>query len=189
MAVAGDPDRGVVTFAVELGAELEAMGLVAVGDRALAEALLGQSAGDGSTARQARARLARNALSAAAEIGDLSSADAVVVVQRAEPHVRVFDVGAGAFYRNTEETAESVARAVRAARRRAALDPSQAAELASQSPAPPPPAERPARRFFRKNGPYFVGALLLAGAITWVVVESQREDPEPQTILRFRPGP
>ncbi|MFO0695520.1 MAG: hypothetical protein U0230_18310 [Polyangiales bacterium] len=45
----------------------------------------------------------------------------------------------------------------------------------------------PARRFFRKNWPFFVAGALLAGAITWVVIAKTGND-TPAPVVHVRPG-
>ena len=149
-------------------------------------------------------------------IGRLTGAHAVVVIQSgAEPSV--FDVGAEAFFESPTGDVESfVRRAVRSAARRAASpdestqspmtrEPNPQASAAAPSPRETaerdtaaeeararaestPEPERPARAFFKKNWPYFVAGLLLAGAVTWVIVAGSRDDDVPPPVLRFQPG-
>lgn len=217
VVVAGDPDAATQARALEFEAALEEGGISLPVDTALRGALRGDpgTEDDGlEGARRERRRLGFGEEDATTlvRIGRLTGAHAVVVVQSgAEPSV--FDVGASAFFENpTGEVAGFVRRAVRSAARRAAEpapEPTGETEVQAEARAPSPretaeretaaeeararadstpEPERPARAFFKKNWPYFVAGLLLAGAVTWLIVAGGRDDDVPPPVLRFQPG-
>jgi hypothetical protein len=167
-------------------------------------------------ARAARRRLGLGGAAeqpALAKLGGLTGAVALVLVRRTpDPSIEVYDVARGAYFEGKLEVAGAEPQSIgRFVRRRAhaarahigepivtspppppapetaeAIMPRTAAEAAT-SAAPGEDAEAPPRApWIRRNWPYFVVGALLAGAVTFIVVSRNGDDPQP--VVRIRPG-
>ncbi len=154
---------------------------------------------------------------ALARLGRVAGADALAVLafESAAIRVEVFAVEAGAFFqgvRPVDDAAPFVARA--AARARASAPPSASptgsegqsnsrsdgasppsdepgatGATAEETPTEAPPPPRRARRWFKRNWPYVVGAALLGGVVAAFVLQRRDGANDGAALLRFRPGP
>ncbi|MEO0323386.1 MAG: hypothetical protein AAF447_10550 [Myxococcota bacterium] len=216
VVVRGDPAPTLREAARRLEGALRAEGVRAPSDPALRAALRGDAPppeDDG----YGRLRRLRRSLGFADEdaralqrLGRVAGADALAVVGRSGAAIRVevFAVEAGAFFRGVRPAADAapfVAQA--AARARAAEDPTDT-ETETETETVPSPAEaaamtadggagaasaatppRPARRWFKRNWPYVVGAALLGGVVAAIVLQDRGSANGGGALLRFRPGP
>ncbi|MFK8002371.1 MAG: hypothetical protein AB8H86_22450 [Polyangiales bacterium] len=200
LVIVGDADAVLQTRASDLSQALHDAGLTSVHDDAIREALLGGGTDEDGLGplRGARRTLSLSddagARSDALErIGRASGADTLVLVARRAPTLRVYDLTARSFYQAVPASPDDVpyiASATRAAAARALTAPALVAEAAEEAEAEVDADEElpPVRAFFRKNWPYMVAAVLLAGAIVWLVVGAGSDDEAPPPVLRFRPG-
>ncbi len=199
IVLTGDVDASMRAVGERWRQRLLAASFRPVSDEAVRGALLGQPGepGDGLGPLRAARRTVtldvdpEGSLGAFRLMGRASSADAIVVL-RANTPVRVFHVAGGAFF--VRPAGATDAFVLQAVRESALALPSgvSPAEVAHADPDAAPSTDDeeipPARAFMRRNWPYFVAGLLLAGAIAWVVVGATRDDEVPPPVLRFRPG-
>jgi hypothetical protein len=205
VVVAGDPDETLRQTAAFIESESTFSGLRAPADPALRGAMRGEPAAeeDGLEGlRSIRRGLGldlRKDLASYKRIGIIAGADALVVVRReGATLIEVFDVSATQFYEGALEFDESTSvQRVQFIESRAV----QAQLRWSQPPPPPPPAASPkvndpkepadesrAKRRMKKAWPYVVAGALLAGGVTYLIIDRRRtNEPEPP-LLRFRPG-
>lgn len=201
LVIVGDADAALQMRAADLSQALHDAGLTSVHDEAIHETLLGRGTeGDGLGAlRGARRTLALSDDAAARadaleRIGRASGADTLVLLARRAPTLRVYDLTARSFYQAVPPSPDDVpyiASATRAAAARALTAPALVAEAAAEEPEVEVDTDEelpPVRAFFKKNWPYMVAGVLLAGAIVWLVVGAGSNDEAPPPVLRFRPG-
>lgn len=201
LVIVGDADAALQTRAAELNEALHDAGLTSVHDEAIQEALLGRGTEDDGLGplRGARRTLALSddagaRADALERIGRASGADTLVLLARRAPTLRVYDLTARSFYQAVPGSPDDVpyiASATRAAAARALTAPALVAEAAAEEPEVEVDADEdlpPVRAFFKKNWPYMVAGVLLAGAIIWLVVGAGSNDEAPPPVLRFRPG-
>ena len=203
--VAGDPDETLRETAAFIETEASLSGLRAPTDPALRAAMRGEPATeeDGlESLRSIRRGLGfdpRKDLASYKRIGIIAGADALLVVHREGAIVvEVFDVSAAQFYEGALNFDDSSAE-----QRREFIESRAAqAQLRWSEPTPPPPTAAPvkvndqeqpadesrAKRRIKKAWPYLVAGLLLAGGVTYLIIDRRdTNDPGPP-LLRFRPG-
>ncbi|HSN81651.1 MAG TPA: hypothetical protein VLS88_03650 [Polyangiales bacterium] len=207
MVVTGDPDDTLRNTAAFIETEASLAGLRIPTDPALSAALRGEPAAeeDGleglrSIRRGLGVDPAKDA-SAYQRIGLIAGADALVVIRREGGIVmEVFDVSAAQFYEGTLTFAESTpAQRVKFIESRA----EQAQLRWTKPPAPAPRAAAPkaetgppkdekeqtrAQRRWKKAWPYVVAGALLAGGVTYLIIDRRNTDVVGPPLLRFRPG-
>lgn len=202
LVLVGDADAALQTRAAELSEALHDAGLTGVHDGAIYEALLGRGGEEddalGPLRRARRVLSLSEDAGARAEaldlIGRASGADALVLIARRAPTLRVYDLGARSFFEAVPPSPGDVryiVSATQAAADRAITAPSLVAEAAEDEAEVDVETEEdvpPVRAFFRKNWPYMVAGVLLAGAVVWLAVGSGGNDETPAPVLRFRPG-
>ncbi len=203
--VAGDPDETLRETAAFIETEATLAGLRAPTDPALRAAMRGEPATgeDGLEGlRSIRRGLGldpRKDLASYKRIGIIAGADALLLVRREGAIVlEVFDVSAAQFYEGVLNFDESsAAQRLKFIKSRAAQ-----AQLRWAEPPPPPPAAAPvkvneakqpadesrAKRRMKKAWPYLVAGLLLAGGVTYLIIDRRRTDEPGPPLLRFRPG-
>jgi len=203
--VAGDPDETLRNTAAFIEQEAVLVGLQVPSDPALRAAMRGEpsSGEDGlETLRAIRRSLGLDPTKDHAtyqRIGLIAGADALVVVRRqGATLVEVFDVAAAQFYQGVLEFDSSSPEE----RTKFIESRAQQAQLRwSQPPPPPPPPtdeakvdepkdkeESRAKKRWKKAWPYVVVGALLAGGVTYLIID-RRNDPEiAPPLLRFRPG-
>ncbi len=131
-------------------------------------------------------------------IGLISGADALVVVHRqGSILIEVFDVAAAQFYEGVLEFDSSTPE------QRVSFIDSRAkqAQLRWSQPPPPPPQakskvnepEKPddttrAQKRWKKAWPYVVVGALLAGGVTYLIIDRRNAPESGAPLLRFRPG-
>jgi hypothetical protein len=139
-----------------------------------------------------------------------------IVRRAPDPAAEVFDVDRGAYFEGKLDLATAdpqaagrfVLRRARAARAhvgepvaasapppapaaeavmpRTAAEAATAATPAETSPGGEPTEARHRAPWIRKNWPYFVAGALLAGAVTFIVLNRNQDQPDP--VIRIRPG-
>jgi len=142
-------------------------------------------------------------LTAYQRIGLIAGADALVVIRREGGIViEVFDVSAAQFYEGTltfaQSTSEQRARFIESRAQQAQLrwtkpkPPSTAPAPTAQKPETGPPADKKeesrAKRRWKKAWPYVVAGALLAGGVTYLIIDRRNTDEVGPPLLRFRPG-
>ena len=208
IVIAGDPDETLQASARELEEELTKSDLRVPSDPALRAALQGYPS-EGNTDGLDGLRAYRRALGldprkdteTFVRIGHISGAHALVVVRKkkAKPIAEVFDVGAERFYEGVlhltdatkAERHKFVHKRAEAALRRSELTESeQAATPPTASSDLAAPVDKPKKKpWIKKNWPYILAGALLAGTVTYFIVDSQRGGNSPSPpVLRFRPG-
>jgi len=205
IVVAGDPDETIRQTAVFIETEATLSGLRAPTDPALRAAMRGEPSAeeDGlEVLRSIRRGLGldpRKDLSAYKRIGLIAGADALLVLHREGPIVlEVFDVSASQFYEGALNFDDSSAdQRLKFIRSRA-----EQAQLRWSEPPPPAPAdtgakvnppEKPAdesraKRRWKKAWPYVVAGVLLAGGVTYLIIDRSRTNEAGPPLLRFTPG-
>lgn len=204
MVVAGDPDETLRNTAAFIEQEAVAAGMEAPSDPALRAALRGEppTEEDGlEKLRSIRRSLGldpRNDLSSYRRIGLISGADALVVVRREGLiRVEVFDVSAAQFYEGVLDfdTSDTTQR-VKFIQSRA-----DQAQLRWSAPPSPPPEKKvevnpkeetnddsQAKKRWKKAWPYVLVGALLAGGVTYLIIDSRRAPETGVPLLRFTPG-
>lgn len=213
MVVSGDPDETIRNVAAFVQNEATLSGLRAPTDPALVTAMRGEPATeeDGLEGlRSLRRGLGLDPakdLAAYQRIGMIAGADALVVVRRQGPIViEVFDVTAAQFYEGTmtfdQSSPEERVRFIQSRAEQAKLRWSKPTPSTPSPPPPPPPPDDEAKgsppvdkvddsrakRRWKKAWPYVVAGALLAGGVTYLIIDRRRTDVVAPPLLRFRPG-
>lgn len=211
VVVAGDPDDTIRNTAAFLETEASLSGLRIPSDPALSAALRGETPAqeDGLEGlRSIRRGLGVDPtrdLASYRKIGAIAGADALVVLRREGSIViEVFDVSAVQFYEGELPFAQSTTaqrtKFIESRAEQAQLrwtQPSAPAPTVTATPAPaaaPPdaprdePEEPRAKRRWKKAWPYVVAGMLLAGGVTYLIIDRRRTDEVGLPLLRFRPG-
>lgn len=204
VVVAGDPDETLRNTAAFLEQELVKAGMQAPTDPALRAAMRGEpvTEEDGlDTLRSIRRGLGldpRKDQASYRRIGLIAGADALLVVRRQGPIlVEVFDVAAAQFYEGVLEFDSSTAEErVKFIQSRA-----DQAQLRWSTPPPPPATAKPevnepeeksdesrAKKRWKKAWPYVVAGALLAGGVTYLIIDRRQTNEVGPPLLRFRPG-
>jgi hypothetical protein len=202
--VAGDPDETLRNTASFIEQEAVMAGMDTPSDPALRAALRGEAPTeeDGlEKLRSIRRSLGidpRKDLSSYRRIGLIAGADALVVVRREGLiRVEVFDVAAAQFYEGVLDfdTSDTESR-VKFIQSRA-----EQAQLRWSAPPPPPPEKKvevnpeeeknddsKAKKRWKKAWPYVLVGALLAGGVTYLIIDSRRAPESGAPLLRFTPG-
>ena len=205
VVVAGDPDETLRNTAAFIEQESVLAGMTTPTDPALRSAMRGESATEEDGLERLRAIRRglgldpRKDQASYRRIGLIAGADALVVVRREGLIlVEVFDVAAAQFYEGVLEFDTSDEE------QRTAFIESRAeqAQLRWSEPAPPPTAakgaevnapevkedESRAKKRWKKAWPYVVVGALLAGGVTYLIIDRRRAPETGVPLLRFRPG-
>ena len=204
IVVAGDPDETLRNTAAFIETESVNAGMHTPSDPALRAAMRGEAPleEDGlGRLRSIRRSLGldpRKDQASYQRIGLIAGADALVVVRRQGPIlIEVFDVAAAQFYEGVLDFDSSTPEArVKFIESRA-----DQAQLRWSQPPPPPPSKKVevneaekkdedsrAKKRWKKAWPYVLVGALLAGGVTYLIID-RRNDPETGVpLLRFRPG-
>jgi len=204
VVVAGDPDETLRNTAAFIETESINAGMQTPTDPALRAAMRGEPATeeDGlDTLRSIRRGLGldpRKDQASYRRIGLISGADALIVVRRqGATLIEVFDVAAAQFYEGVLEFDSSTPQSrVQFIQSRAAQ-----AQLRWSTPPPPPPAATPkvneqeeksdesrAKKRWKKAWPYVVAGVLLAGGVTYLIIDRRNQPTTGVPLLRLRPG-
>ena len=203
VVVAGDPDETLRLTASFVERELATAGLRLPTDPALRAAMRGESPTeedglDGLRAiRRGLGFDPRKDLASYKRIGLIAGADALVLVRREGAILlEVFDVSAAQFYEGALSFDESeVGQRLKFIESRA-----EQAQLRWTMPPPPPPepkkvqSEKPpedesrAKKRWKKAWPYVLAGALLAGGVTYLIIDRRRTNDPGPPLLRFRPG-
>lgn len=205
VVVAGDPDETLRNTAVFIEQEAVLAGLEVPSDPALRAAMRGESPTeeDGlERLRSIRRSLGldpRKDQASYRRIGLIAGADALVVVRReGDIRVEVFDVAAAQFY-------EGVLNFDQSERNERVVFIESRAEQAQLRWSAPPPApvektglelgqpetkdeESRAKKRWKKAWPYVVVGALLAGGVTYLIIDRRSAPESGVPLLRFRPG-
>jgi len=210
--VAGDPDQTLQSTAEFIEQEAVLAGLVAPADPALRAALRGEvpTEDDGlGKLRAIRRGLGldpRKDLQSYQRIGLIAGADALIVVRREGlVRVEVFDVAAAQFYEGVLDFDTSDAES----RKQFTLSRAEQAQMRWSAPSPPPPEKASektsekkmevnpdeeknddsrAKKRWKKAWPYVLVGALLAGGVTYLIIDSRRAPETGVPLLRFTPG-
>ncbi|NND28056.1 MAG: hypothetical protein HKN97_05670 [Myxococcales bacterium] len=205
VVVSGDPDETLRQTAAFLETEVKRSGLRVPTDPALRAAMRGEPTivDDGLEGlRVLRRGLGfdpRKDLNSYRRIGIIAGADALLVVHREGAIVlEVFDVSATQFYEGALEFDDSSAeqrlkfiqsRAAQAQLRWSEPVPAPPEQAAVKVNEPKPPAdESRAKRRIKKAWPYLVAGVLLAGGVTYLIIDRRRTNEPGPPLLSFRPG-
>lgn len=204
VVVAGDPDETLRNTATFIEQEAVLAGMAVPTDPALRAAMRGEPATEEDGLE--RLRSIRRGLgldphkdhASFQRIGLLSGADALVVVHRRGPiFIEVFDVAAAQFYEGVLEFDSSTTE------QRVAFIDSRAeqAQLRWSAPPPPPPEATPkinepkdkdddsrAKKRWKKAWPYVLVGALLAGGVTYLIIDRRNTPESGIPLLRFGPG-
>jgi len=205
VVVAGDPDETLRETAGFIENETMMAGLRTPTDPALRDAMRGEPAADDDGLqglRSIRRGLGfdpRKDLDSYKRIGIIAGADALIVVHREGAIIlEVFDVSAAQFYEGTLKFDDSsTVDRVKFIKSRA-----EQAQLRWAEPQPPPPAapapvvnkpekaadESRAKRRIKKAWPYLLAGALLAGGVTYLIIDRRNTDQAGPPLLRFTPG-
>jgi hypothetical protein len=206
--VAGDPDETLREIASFLEAECKGSGMRTPTDPALSAAMRGESPSgeDGLEGlRSIRRGLGldpRKDLASYKRIGLIAGADALVVVRReGSVVIEVFDVSAAQFYKGMvtfdDSTSEQRIGFIRSRADQAQLrwsEPPPATPASKAPEAKQPEAKRDegepsrAKRRWKKAWPYVVAGALLAGGVTYLIIDRRSANEVKPPLLRFRPG-
>ena len=204
VVVAGDPDETLRNTATFIEQEAVLAGMAVPTDPALRAAMRGEPATEDDGLE--RLRSIRRGLgldphkdhASFQRIGLISGADALVVVHRRGPiFIEVFDVAAAQFYEGVLEFDSSTT-----AERVAFIDSrAEQAQLRWSAPPPPPPEAKPkvnepkdkeddsrAKKRWKKAWPYVLVGALLAGGVTYLIIDRRNTPESGVPLLRFRPG-
>ena len=204
VVVAGDPDETLRNTATFIEQEAVLAGMAVPTDPALRAAMRGEPATEEDGLE--RLRSIRRGLgldphkdhASFQRIGLISGADALVVVHRRGPiFIEVFDVAAAQFYEGVLEFDSSTT-----AERVAFIDSrAEQAQLRWSAPPPPPPEAKPkvnepkdkeddsrAKKRWKKAWPYVLVGALLAGGVTYLIIDRRNTPESGIPLLRFGPG-
>jgi hypothetical protein len=204
VVVAGDPDETLRQTAAFIEHESTTAGLRVPTDPALRAAMRGEppAEDDGLDGlRSIRRGLGfdpRKDLASYKRIGTIAGADALVLVRREGAIlIEVFDVSAAQFYEGVLSFDDSTpeqrlkfieSRAEQAQLRWTAPPAPPAEETKKINPSEEKSDESRAKKRWKKAWPYVVAGLLLAGGVTYLIIDRrQTNDPGPP-LLRFTPG-
>jgi hypothetical protein len=213
VVVAGDPDDTLREIATFLETECKLSGLRTPTDQTLSGAMRGEPATDEDGLEGLRSIRRGLGLDPAKDlesykrIGMTAGADALVVLRRqGVVSIEVFDVSAAQLYEGTlgfaQSTSEQRLRFIRSraiqAQLRWSAPPSGPAEAAPAETKPETEQaeqgkkdereESRAKRRWKKAWPYVVAGALLAGGVTYLIIDRRRDDEVGPPLLRFRPG-
>jgi hypothetical protein len=202
--VAGDPDETLRNTASFIEQEAVLAGMQMPADPALRAALRGEppTEEDGlERLRSIRRSLGldpRKDPASYQRLGLIAGADALVVVRRkGSILVEVFDVAAAQFYEGVLDFDTST----RDSRIAFIESRAEQAQLRWSKPAAPPPEpkvavnppeekqeESRAKKRWKKAWPYVVVGALLAGGVTYLIIDRGRAPESAAPLLRFTPG-
>ena len=203
VVVAGDPDETLRNTAAFIEQEAIIAGMQTPSDPALRGAMRGEprTEEDGlDTLRSIRRGLGldpRKDQAAYQRLGLIAGADALVVVRKqGATLIEVFDVAAAQFYEGVLQFDSSTPE------ERVEFIESRAeqAQLRWSAPPPPPPSAKPkvnekeekedsrAKKRWKKAWPYVLVGALLAGGVTYLIIDRNRTTESGVPLLRFRPG-
>jgi hypothetical protein len=216
VVVAGDPDETLRETAGFIENETMMAGLRTPTDPALRDAMRGEPAADDDGLqglRSIRRGLGfdpRKDLDSYKRIGIIAGADALVVVHREGAIIlEVFDVSAAQFYQGAlrfdDSNSAQRLKFIESRAKQAQLrwsEPTAAptpAPTAAPTPAPTaapqkvnapkqPADESRAKRRMKKAWPYVVAGALLAGGVTYLMIDRRGTNDAGPPLLRFRPG-
>lgn len=208
VVVAGDPDETLRETAGFIENETMLAGLRTPTDPALRDAMRGEPAADDDGLqglRSIRRGLGfdpRKDLDSYKRIGIIAGADALVVVHREGAIIlEVFDVSAAQFYEgalrfddsNSAQRLKFIESRAKQAQLRWSEPPPAPTPAPTAAPqkvnAPKQPAdESRAKRRMKKAWPYVVAGALLAGGVTYLIIDRRGTNDAGPPLLRFRPG-
>jgi hypothetical protein len=206
VVVAGDPDETLRNTAAFVEQEAVLAGISVPSDPALREAMRGEPTveDDGlERLRSIRRSLGldpRKDQASYRRMGLIAGADALVVVRRHGAIVlEVFDVAAAQFY----EGILDFDRSERDERVAFVESRAEQAQLRWSEPPPPPPADTRgpeiaepeqkdedsrAKKRWKKAWPYVIAGALLAGGVTYLIIDRRSAPESGVPLLRFTPG-
>jgi hypothetical protein len=204
VVVAGDPDETLRNTSAFLEQEVVLAGLEVPSDPALRAALRGEPPKEEDGLEKLRAIRRslgldpRKDLSSYQRIGLIAGADALIVIRREGLiRIEVFDVAAAQFYEGVLDFDTSNAET----RKQFILSRADQAQLRWSAPPPPPPEKKvavnteeqknddsQAKKRWKKAWPYVLVGALLAGGVTYLIIDSRRAPESGVPLLRFTPG-